>query len=245
MPIGPKLTALDGVLPDDEIHVWHTDLGLSQEAIVELGVVLDPGERARAARFLVEGARRQYVISHAFLRTVLAKYLNDAPEALRFSTSGNDKPKLASDTGIDFNLSHTEGTAAIVIARNRRVGVDVEKIGRNLKPLELATRFFSPQEYEWLRAQPASEQLTAFFSCWTAKECYIKAVGEGLSMGLSGFAIIPKTGNARLRLEVYGEPEESKKWLVWQLELKTGTCAAVAAESNEMTVRIGEWFPFR
>jgi 4'-phosphopantetheinyl transferase len=140
-------------------------------------------------------------------------------------------------------MSHTGGTAAIVIARNRRVGVDVEKIGRNLKPLELATQFFSPQECKWLRSQPASEQLAAFFSCWTAKESYIKAVGEGLAMRLSGFAIIPKIGNARLRLEVYGQPEESKKWLVWQLELKAGTCAAITAESDEVTIRTGEWFP--
>jgi 4'-phosphopantetheinyl transferase len=243
MPIGPKLLHLDGLLPEDEIHVWHTDLELAEDAVDRLFPLLDSSEQERAARFLVDHARKQYVISHAFLRAVLAKYGHVEPLALRFSSSKNGKPGLVEERGLCFNLSHTEGTAAIAIARNRQVGIDVEKVRDNLKPLELATRFFSPQECEWLRSQPIAKQLAAFFACWTAKESYIKACGEGLSMGLAGFAVIPKNGNARLQLEIYGQPEESKRWLIWQLELKSGVCAALAAESGDVTVRIGEWHP--
>jgi 4'-phosphopantetheinyl transferase len=243
MPIGSTLIDLDGVLQEDEIHVWHTDLGLEEEAVNRLTHRLDSAEQARAGRFLVDHARKQYVISHAFLRAVLAKYVRAEPLALRFSSSKNGKPALVDGDGLCFNLSHTEGTAAMAIARKRRVGIDVEKVRDNLKPLELATRFFSPQECKWLRSHPIAEQLAAFFACWTAKESYIKAVGEGLSMGLAGFAVIPKNGNAKLQLEIFDQPEESERWLIWQLNLKPDLCAAVAAESGDVTVRIGEWHP--
>jgi len=241
MPIGPTLTRLDGLLLEDEIHVWHTSLDLAEQKIACFLPLLDPGEQARAARFLVTDARREYIISHAFLRITLGQYLGIEPRAIRFGSTGNGKPQLADGSEIHFNLSHTEGTAALVVARQRRVGIDVEKIRSNLNPVELAARFFSPEECEWLRSQPASQQLAAFFSCWTAKESYIKAVGEGLSMELSGFAIIPKTGNARLQLQIYRQPEESKKWLIWGLELKAGMCAAIAAEADDLSIRIGEW----
>lgn len=243
MPIGPKLTRLDGALPADEIHVWHTNLAIGDRAVDGLLGVLDAVEQARAARFLVPDARKQYVISHAFLRTALGQYLKIEPQKICFGSTGNGKPELIEGSGLHFNLSHTDGTAAIVIARNRRVGIDVERIRRNLNPLELATRFFSPQECEWLRSQPDSQQVAAFFSCWTAKESYIKAVGEGLSMGLAGFAIIPKIASARLELKIYGQPEESKRWLIWQLELKPETCAAIAAETHDVVIRVGECFP--
>lgn len=241
MPIGTQLTHLDGILPEDEIHVWHTNVERPENLINRLLGMLDANEQARAARFLVPNARKQYIISHAFLRIALGRYLQIEPQAVRFCTTANGKPELANHRNLRFNLSHTEGTAAIAVTRARHVGIDVEKIRDNLNPLELAGRFFSPQECEWLRSQAPSEQLQAFFACWTAKEAYIKACGGGLSMGLASFAVIPRTGNARLQLEIYSQPEESKNWLIWQLDLKSGLCAAIAVETSDLAVRIGEW----
>jgi 4'-phosphopantetheinyl transferase len=243
MPIGSRLTHLDGVLAQDEIHVWHTNLELSDERIDCLMELLDTGERARAARFLVTDACKQYIISHALVRTTLGRYLQIDPQAIRFRTTANGKPELADGQALDFNLSHTAGTAAIAITRERPIGIDVERIRDNLNPLELAGRFFSPKECEWLKRQPASDQLRAFFACWTAKEAYIKACGVGLSMGLAGFGVIPKTGNARLQLEIYGHTEESSQWLIWQLDLGPDLCAALAVQAGDLSIRAGEWFP--
>lgn len=240
MPIGPALKQLDEALAADEVHVWHTSLELPQPWVDRLHAQLAANEQARAARFLVADARQQYIISHAFLRAVLAKYLHVEPVAVRFRVGENDKPDVE-DSDICFNLSHTSGTAALAITRTGRIGMDVERVRDNLNPQELARRFFSLQECEWLEQQP--DRLNAFFSCWTAKESYIKACGGGLSMGLDGFAVIPKSGNARLQLEICGGPEESKKWSIWQLELKAGLCSAVAVEAPDVTVRIGEWIP--
>jgi len=44
--------------------------------------------------------------------------------------------------------------------------------------MELAERFFSRPEVEWLRSQPASEQIPAFFTCWTGKELTSKRTAK-------------------------------------------------------------------
>ncbi len=240
--MGPGLKQLDEALAADEVHVWHTSLELPQPWVDRLYAQLAANEQARAARFLVADARQQYIISHAFLRAVLAKYLHVKPLAVRFRMGENGKPELE-DSDICFNLSHTTGTAAIAITRAGKVGMDVEHVRDNLNPQELARRFFSPQECEWLEQQPEPDRLNAFFSCWTAKESYIKACGGGLSMGLDGFAVIPKSGNAHLELEIYAKPEQCRTWSIWQLDLKPGLCSAVAVEAEDATVRIGEWIP--
>jgi len=109
--------------------------------------------------------------------------------------------------------------------------------------MELAERFFSRPEVQWLRSQPASELIASFFSCWTAKEAYIKAQGEGLSMPLSSFGVlpVPADGSSKLRLEVYQDPEESKRWSISRLEIGPNLRAALAVDGESCRVRVGDW----
>lgn len=232
----------DGILPSGEVHVWYTDLSEQENQLEQRSSLLDSAERERAARFLVTGARDQFVMSRSFLRIVLGKYLGVDAAELRFQLAGNGKPELP-ESGLYFNLSHTEGTTAMAVTRAGRVGVDVERIRENLKPLELAERFFSSKEVEWLKSQPAAEQFSAFFACWAAKESYIKGWGEGLSMPLQEFGLIPLGGNTKLQLEVYRNPEAARSWSVWQLDLGAELRSAVAVEAKESVVRVGRWSP--
>jgi 4'-phosphopantetheinyl transferase len=107
--------------------------------------------------------------------------------------------------------------------------------------MELAERFFSHPEVLWLRSQPASERISAFFTCWTGKEAYIKAHGEGLSMPLSSFGVLPGTPASKLQLNVYDDSEESRRWSLWQLELGSGLRAALAVEGEGCKVHLGQW----
>src|SRR6516162_7336519 len=111
-------------LPKKEVHVWHTDF---ERPISSVHDLLDPEEQQRAARFKVDAARKQFIVSHAFLRLALERYLEIPAREIKFRVSAYGKPDLDLATDLTFNLSHTEGTAVLALARERRVGVDVER----------------------------------------------------------------------------------------------------------------------
>jgi 4'-phosphopantetheinyl transferase len=241
MAVGSDLTELDGILGSDEIHVWQVDLTAQEASIDRLFPLLDHHEQSRAARFLVPEPRIQFILSRAHLRIALARYLQIEPREVRFRTAEHGKPELAGAGGLYFNLSHTDGSTMIAVTRSGRIGVDVERIRKSLEPLALGARFFSRQESEWLRSQPAEQRFAAFFACWTAKEAYIKACGSGLSVMLDSFGVIPHPGNAALHLEIYGKPEESGRWSMWQLDVGPDLRSAVAVEAVNCQVRLGRW----
>jgi 4'-phosphopantetheinyl transferase len=243
-PVDPeRLRQLDGILRDDEVHVWHVDLVAWDKEADSLLELLSADEQERAARFKFAGPRNQYLISRALLRRALGRYLKIEGREVRFQTATNGKPELAADSDLRFNLSHTQGATVFAITRKRQVGVDVERMRKDTNAMELAERFFSRPEVQWLRSQPASEVIASFFSCWTAKEAYIKAQGEGLSMPLSGFGVLPSHADAssKLRLEVYDDPEESKRWSILRLELGLDLRAALAVDGESCRVRVGKW----
>jgi 4'-phosphopantetheinyl transferase len=241
MAVAADLTELDGILGSNEIHVWHTDLTIQETAIERLFPLLDHQEQTRAARFLVPEPRIQFILSRAFLRIALGRYLQVEPCDVRFRTAEHGKPELAQAAGLYFNLSHTDSETAIAVTRAGRVGVDVERIRQNLEPVALAARFFSQKELLWLQSQPAEQRFAAFFACWTAKEAYIKACGSGLSVALDNFGVVPDAADAELTLEIYGHPEDSKRWSMWRLDLGPDLRCAVAVEAVNCQVRLGRW----
>jgi len=235
------LRHLDGILPDDEVHVWHVDLEPWEKEADSLFELLDAAERERASRFKFPAPRNQFVASRALLRRALGRYLRIEARDIRFRTTTNGKPQLAESCDLRFNLSHTEGVTVFAIARHRQVGIDVERIRQDTDAMELAERFFSRPEVQWLRSQPAAQHIPSFFTCWTAKEAYIKAQGEGLSLPLSSFGVLPRLTSSELQLEVYANPEESRRWSMWQLELGPDLRAALAVEGGGCRVRLGQW----
>ena len=250
------LRHLDGILPDDEVHVWQVDLIAWEKEAGSLFELLDGAERERAARFKFPAPRNQFLISRALLRRTLGRYLRIEARDIRFRTTVNGKPELAESRDLHFddlhsddlhsndlrfNLSHTEGVTVFAIVRHRQVGVDVERIREDTNAMELAERFFSPPEVQWLRSQPAAQHIPSFFTCWTAKEAYIKAQGEGLSLPLNSFGVLPRLTGSELQLDVYADPEKSRRWSMWQLELGPDLRAALAVEGEGCRVRLGQW----
>jgi 4'-phosphopantetheinyl transferase len=101
--------------------------------------------------------------------------------------------------------------------------------------LALSERFFSAAERRALRAAPVAARDAAFFSCWTRKEAYIKAIGEGLSCALDSFDVSVAPAAPRL-LQVGGSTEAAAGWTIAVLDLPTGVTGAVAVEAREIRV---------
>jgi len=242
MSVLVDLTDCQGVLPDTEAHVWQADLGMPPNQLDSLYELLDQEEQTRASRFRVRGPRDEFVASHGFLRLVLGKYLHVDPRAVRFQLAEKGKPELI-DGNLRFNLSHTQGAAVAAMVRKWPVGVDVERIREDTEAMELAERFFSAAEVDWLRSQPTSERIPSFFACWTAKEAYMKACGTGLSTPLAGFSVTPSAANKNWQLKILDAAHCAENWSIWPLDLGASLRGAVAVQNGEteLMVRLGKW----
>jgi 4'-phosphopantetheinyl transferase len=142
---------------------------------------------------------------------------------LTFQYGEQGKPALP-DSGISFNLSHSAGQAVYAITREAEIGVDIEQV-RPLHNMQgIARRFFAASEIEQLQQYQPDEATVAFFRCWSRKECYMKAVGKGLSMPLCSFAVSLEAATARLLYPA----EASRQWHLKDLAAPAGFVACLA-----------------
>lgn len=199
-----------------DLHLWLIDLDLSSAEIDRSRLVLSSDEIERAGRFHFARDVRRFIAAHAGLRSVLSRYVARAPEALAFQSTAHGKPFLTPGApyaipDLAFNLSHSGELALAAVARGRCVGVDIEQIRPDFASAAIAEHFFSPAEVSALRSLPPEEQTHAFFRCWTRKEAFVKARGEGLSLPLDSFdvAFLPGAPAALLRV---GDEDALGRW---------------------------------
>src|SRR5262249_19719661 len=183
------VSAKEPVLFRDEIHIWSATLEFGSEDMVLLQATLAADERDRASRFRFLKNQRQFVAARGLLRHILSLYIHRAPASLQFCCSACGKPELRSESSgamqdMCFNYSHSHSFAVFAFARNRKVGIDVEFIQPHFAEELIADRFFSRNEACALRAVPARLRAKAFLNCWTRKEAYIKARGDGFRTSL-------------------------------------------------------------
>ena len=193
-----------------------------------LAQYLHADEQERAARFHFERDREAYETARGTLRLVLAGYCQIEPTAVPIAYAERGKPYLAAPySQLKFNLSHAGDWALLAVSDGRELGVDVEKI-RPLPELEqIAERFFAPIEREALLALPAEQRLTAFFTCWTRKEAYIKALGDGLRQPLDEFAVTVRPDEPARLLYVLGEETAVNHWEMREIAMPPGYVAAL------------------
>lgn len=182
---------------------WRPDWNVP-EGFPESGVrLLDAEELARYERYKARGAALIFLASRVLVRSVLSQYWDIEPSGWRFRTNFWGRPLIANEgvpRGLDFNLSNKPGFVTCLVGYGREFGVDVEDTSvPRFHLLEIASRFFSPSEYEYLQATPDNYRLSRFYELWTLKESYIKARGRGLSLGLSGFSFAVEGDTGRVR----------------------------------------------
>jgi 4'-phosphopantetheinyl transferase len=194
-------------LADDEIHVWQTRW------------TSDEGDLPFVA--------------------LLAAYAGpDAPAIVR---GEHGKPRFPAPWNtLGFNWSHSGDRALFAIGRGAEgfeVGVDIERVRPRPRALELAARFFAPEEAALLTALPEGERLNGFLRLWTAKEAVLKANGGGLSYGLHRASFrLKRAGMTPVAFD--GEIAPASDWRVEPLFTGEGEVAAVAWRGSERSVRV-------
>jgi 4'-phosphopantetheinyl transferase len=185
-------------LPVASVSVWYVFTNCVTDAAVldRYGRIMSEAERKRRDRFVFAKDRHAFVVTRGLVRNVLSRYTRIPPEACVFDTNRYGKPSLrcrSTGAALEFNLSHTDGLAAMAVTVGRDIGIDVENMTRSNLELDVS-RYFSTAEIRMLQSTPQSEQTSRFFDYWTLKEAYIKARGIGLSLPLDGFSMHMQPG---------------------------------------------------
>lgn len=231
-----------------EIHLW---LAFYDEITAEplhsaYRELLNAAEKEQEPRFFFARDRRRYLITRALVRTVLSRYVSIHPKEWIFSTNAYGRPRIvnaqARDTRLSFNISHTHSLIVLGVTKRRALGVDVENLRAPEVSIDIADRYFAPQEVAVLTAAPPHQQQYRFFEYWTFKEAYIKARGMGLSLPLDKLNFYYPNDHG---VEIAIHPalaDDSGRWQFWQFrptsEYLVAICAErVGAQSPNLIVR--------
>lgn len=218
-------------LSNNSLHLWLVDPKEHLEWIRELSALLSTDERDRAARFHFEQDRQDFIFARGMLRALLGAYVKANPRELGFCYSEHGKPSLAeahSETGLQFNLSHTQGAVLIAVCQMRAIGVDIERVRDDFSLEKIAARFFSVAEQRALMNLPEAGRREAFFHCWTRKEAFLKARGDGLSFPLDLFDVSISANDTAVDLVTRPESAEAQRWRILPVTVPDGYSAAVA-----------------
>jgi len=228
-----KRGPIDPAIWQNEVHVWRARLDTQWSWAFDEALSLD--DRARADRFRFESDRRKFCVARASLRLILGRYLKTKPGRLQLDTTQYGKPYFADQKlsqGLRFNMSHSHQLALIAVTREREVGVDLEYMRSDFVTDEVATHFFSRSEAEDFCAVSPEMKTQSFFNCWTRKEAYIKARGEGLYCPLDQFDVSVVPGEPARLLNSRIDSGEVARWSFKELYPEPGYAATLAVESN-------------
>ncbi len=226
-------------LHQDEIHVWL--LKVNHYSSKKLLQLLNKTEKQRAQRFAFAEHKEKFIITHGVLRILLSHYLRQDPKTIKFTHNKQGKPAIP-NSELEFNISHSGDLALFAFAKNIPIGVDVEAIKPKIEYEDIAKRFFSPTEYEQLLQIPTPTRKTAFFNCWTRKEAFIKAIGEGLSFPLSDFDVsVQETKPSQSQLLKIHKTYNASDWSVLSLDVPGKHTAAIACSASASVVKINQY----
>lgn len=190
-------------------------------------------KKERIKKFAEFDETKRTLLADILLRYVIAIDLKVSSKTIEFKANKYGKPHLKGNPSLHFNVSHSEDWIVCVVD-DKPIGIDIEKI-RPTK-LEIATQFFSDEEFKMLMAKSPEDRQTFFFDLWTLKESYIKAVGKGLSIPLKSFTInFLKTSEIVIKIG-----NKLTNWTLRQYDLdpeyKMSVCAAHKAFPDNVVI---------
>jgi len=219
---------------DGEVHLWVASLEKSEERAQEYTDLLSAEESARASKYVFARDRVHFILCRGILRELLASYLSVPGKSIEISRGLRGKPVLAGTAqkkDLRFNLSHSHGLAIFAFSIGQELGVDAERVREDVEAEEIARRYFSMSERAELSRLQGSDRAKGFFLCWTRKEAYLKARGDGLAMPLDSFSVTLTPGAPARLLS-----EDADRWSLHSLEPAKGWTAALVVEGT--TARI-------
>jgi 4'-phosphopantetheinyl transferase len=149
---------------------------------------VDEMKARRIYRFINRKDKIRTLIGDILIRSAACDHLQISNEEIQYEYNDYGKPRLKDWHQFHFNISHS-GDWVVAAIDERPVGIDIERV-KSIEYMEIAKRFFSKTEYQWLQTQDAGKRPECFYKLWTLKESYLKIMGAGLSIPLDSFSIV-------------------------------------------------------
>ncbi len=190
-------------------------------------------EKQRVTQLKITAKKYEFAKVRSALRILLGRYLSITPSGVVLASNSHGKPYIKGQN-ISFNVSHSYGKALIGMTRSAVLGLDIEKIRDKIDWLGLSRRYFSKKESQELKnAEPESVK-KLFFTCWTRKEAFVKALGRGIGYGLGNFDVafldkdVPAVRNTRW------DKQEADRWAITPVSVNIGYVAAICYEKKKI-----------
>jgi len=229
-------------LNENEVHIFYTQINSAKENVPVLKTFLSGEEKRKVSGYIFEKDRITRIISRGVLRSILSRYLTIKPEDIVILSDEYGKPfldKKINRQEIRFNLSHSGDFIIYAVTSGKNIGIDVEEITETGSIEDIIEHDFSNHEKTLFGSMPAELKTRAFFSCWTRKEAYIKALGSGLSYPLKKFSVSIDPDEKAVLL--YDENEKASNWSLREICITREYAAAVAVEGNEINYDFFRW----
>ncbi len=225
--------------PGGEVHIWVVNLRGSDKHLSLCAAAVSELELERAERFRFPRLRRRFLLAHGCLRALLARYLNIPGTMVQFGYQTRGKPFVrAPATELRFNQSDSGDLAAFAFTLGCELGVDIEAVRHVPNMEDIAARFFSRPEVVDLFSLPPADRRQAFYSAWTRKEAYIKAVGDGLQIPLDTFSVTLRPGDEARLIHIRDDPRAALDWQLHAFDPAEGFLGALAYLGRRRTIRL-------
>ena len=240
-PLAAPLSPLEA----GAIHVWLVTLAdVPADGAADM---LTPDEREQASRFMSATLTRRFISKRAALRQILATCTRRPAAELVFRTGAHGKPHLRECDGaastLEFNVSDAGDYALVAVTMRRAIGVDIEAIRQIEDADDIVEHHFSAIERAAYRRLAPEQRPTAFFTAWTRKEAFIKAVGLGLHLSLDSFSVaLDAAAPARL-IDIDGDPIKAAEWTLLPIKVPKDHVGAVVARGPVSNCQIRTWPP--
>jgi 4'-phosphopantetheinyl transferase len=200
--------------------------------------LLNQEELKRLRRYKIPAKQDQFLCSRGLLKLILSTYVGEEPTEVNLSTNPAGKPFLPNQS-IQFNLSHSKNMLVLGFGLFDHIGVDIQE-EYPISNLEiLLENYFSPEEQAFLDSLDPDLRQTLFFSIWSAKEAYLKALGEGFQISPAALSVLPEGGERKsYLLSDPNNPKPDQPWTIRELDLQSGFKGAVAVDGtlNELVI---------
>jgi len=223
---------------DNPVTIWQIDTINDPSKLTVYFDLLSAEEATRAKKMRVESSRNSYITSHAVMRLILKKYLRlPEPESkINIQLQNHGKPYINHTQPVYFNLSHTKDIALFGISTKNSVGIDIEYIKPGRDIVNIAKRFFHPDEFKWLTQVDTQKQVNNFYQLWCYKEACLKGIGSGLQGDLSSFAISPNELQTGGNIMI-----QNSNWHFQPITTFDNYKAAVSHEHNSFQQKLIQW----